>query len=109
MLCKGAAVCWLISELMVMSSAIYFIHNKTSISLPFNLLKQRFIPLFIISICSYFMHITFSDIHVLIRLILSALIMVFTTYSVEKFLVKNPIVHEIDNWTINLIKNKWKK
>lgn len=29
MLCKGAAVCWLISELMVMSSAIYF--NVSSI------------------------------------------------------------------------------
>lgn len=108
LLCIGAAICWLFSELMVMSSAIYFIHNKTNITLPFYLLKKRIIPLFATAGFSYITHITFSNTNILIRLGLSALIIAIIVYLVEKFIVNNSIVEEIDKLTIHFI-NKWKR
>ncbi len=108
MLCIGAAICWLSSELIVMSSAIYFIHKKTQISIPIYLLKKRIMPLCIVSISSYTTHVAFSDMYILIRLVLSTLIVTTITYLTEKFLVKNTLINEIESLTINFIKNKWK-
>lgn len=109
MLCKGAAICWLISEFVVMLSAIYFIRHKTSIKLPFRLLKQRIIPLLIFVAFCNVLHITFFNANILVRLIISALIMTFITYLIEKYLTKNPIVYEVENLRIKLIKKIWKK
>lgn len=109
LLCMGAAICWLISEFVVMLSAIYFIRKKTEIVLPFNQLKDRVIPLGIVVALSYIMHNAFSCSHILVRLGLSATIVSIAIYLVERFFVKNPIIQEIQKSAILFIKNKWKK
>lgn len=109
LLSKGAGICWLASELMVMSSAIYFIQHKTLIRLPFSLLKERLMPLGVAMVCSYAMHFAFADLYVWARMILSAFILVFVMYLVEKFLVRNSIIYEIDKLVMNIYRNLWKR
>lgn len=96
MLSIGAAICWLASEFIVMSCAIYFISHRTPIVIPFYLLKKRVMPIFIIAIFSYVLHIALSEIHELVRILISAFIIFFITYLIEKKLIKNPIISEID-------------
>ena len=106
---KGAGICWLASELMVMSSAIYFIRYKTSIRLPFYLLKERLLPFGVAVGCSCVLHLAFAGINVWARLILSAFILALVIYAVEKFLIKNSIISEIDNLIMNTCRNLWKR
>lgn len=105
MQCIGAAICWLASELIVMSCAIYFIRQKTPITIPFNLLRGRVVPFLITSIFSCILCITLSNIHGLVRILISASIIFFITYVVEKKIVKNPIINEIDHLVRNFFKN----
>ena len=109
MLCNGAAICWLVSEFVVMSSAIYFICNKTIIKLPFKSIKKRVVPLLITCFFCYVLQTIFSDINILVRLVTSAIIIVFITYLTEKFLTKNPIIYEIDSLGNKLTQKIWKK
>lgn len=109
MLCNGAAICWLVSESVVMSSAIYFTRNKTIIKLPFKSIKRRVVPLLITGFFCYVLQTIFSDINILVRLVTSAIIIVFITYLTERFLTKNPIIYEVDSLGNKLIQKIWKK
>ncbi len=109
LLCVGAAICWLTSELVVMSSAIYFIRKKTELVLPFSELKGRVIPLLVVIVLSSVMHNAFLHSHILVRLGISAIVVSIIVFFVERFIVKNPIIQEIQKSAICFIKDKWKR
>ena len=66
-------------------------------------------PLGVAVVCSYAMHFAFADLYVWARMILSAFILVFVMYLVEKFLVRNSIIYEIDKLVMNIYRNLWKR
>lgn len=106
MLSIGAAICWLTSELVVMLCAIYFIMNRTPITIPFYLIKNRIIPFFVTTITSYIMFFILSDINVVVKITISAFIVLLITYNVEKLFIKNPIVNEIDRSIRSFLRNR---
>lgn len=101
-LCAGAAISWVASEIVVMSSAIYFIQKKTEIRLNVNLSK-RIVPIMTITLVTYLSVLILSGLNYVMSIILGGLIVVTGTYLTEKYIVKNPILSEIENVVITKI------
>ena len=80
--------------------------NRTPITIPFYLIKNRIIPFFVTTITSYIMFFILSDINVVVKITVSAFIVLLITYNVEKLFIKNPIVNEIDHSIRNFLRNR---
>lgn len=107
-LCVGAAISWLASEMVVMFSAIYFIRKRTEIRLAVNLGK-RIVPIMMITLVTYLSGFVLSRLNYVVNIVLGGFIVVVGTYLIEKYIVKNPILNDIENAIITKVlhfKNK---
>lgn len=107
-LCVGAAISWLASEMVVMFSAIYFIRKRTEIRLAVNLGK-RIVPIMMITLVTYLSGFVLSGLNYVVNIVLGGFIVVVGTYLIEKYIVKNPILNDIENAIITKVlhfKNK---
>ncbi|RGN05373.1 flippase [Segatella copri] len=107
-LCVGAAISWLVSEMVVMFSAIYFIRKRTEIRLAVNLGK-RIVPIIMITLVTYLSGFVLSGLNYVVNIVLGGFIVVVGTYLIEKYIVKNPILNDIENAIITKVlhfKNK---
>lgn len=107
-LCAGAAISWVLSEIAVMTSAIYFIRKNTKVRIAFDF-RHRCLPMVVCVVVAYVSSFMFCEWNLIIRLFVAAALIAFIDYYVEKFVAKNPIVLEFESIIIDKVISKIKR